>query len=52
MPDTSTKTAWEDADHKVSEAACGTPTENPGPDQHSPMDRPKPTQGKKEKKTE
>jgi hypothetical protein len=28
----------------------GTPTDNPGPDQHSPLDRPTPTQGKKRKK--
>jgi hypothetical protein len=35
--------AWEDADHKVSEAACGTPTDNPGPDQHIPWtDQPPP----------
>jgi hypothetical protein len=40
-------TAWEDVDHKVSEAALSTPTDNPGPDQHSPLDRPTPTQGKK-----
>jgi hypothetical protein len=46
-PDSSAQTAWEDADHKVSEAVRGTPTDNPGTDQHSPLDRPTPTQGKK-----
>jgi hypothetical protein len=30
--------------------ACGTPTNNPGPDQHSPLDRLTLTQGKKRKK--
>jgi hypothetical protein len=29
------QTAWEDAD-QVSFAVCGTPTDKPGPDQHSP----------------
>jgi hypothetical protein len=29
--------------------ACGTPTENLGPDQHSPLDRLTLTQGKKRK---
>jgi hypothetical protein len=38
--------AWEDAD-KVNKAVCSTSTDNPGPDQHSPLDRPTPTQGKK-----
>jgi hypothetical protein len=42
------QTAWEDAD-KVSSAAHGTSTGKPGPDQHSPLDRPTPTQGIKEK---
>jgi hypothetical protein len=50
LPDTSTQMAWKDADHKVSKAALGTPTDNPGPDQHSLLDRPTPTQGKKKKK--
>jgi hypothetical protein len=48
-PDTSAQMAWEDAEQKVSLAVHGTPTNNPGPDQHSPLDRPTPTQGKKEK---
>jgi hypothetical protein len=39
-----------EADHQVSQAACGSPTDNPGPDQHSPLDRPTPTQGKKKKR--
>jgi hypothetical protein len=47
--DTSAQMAWEDTHYKVSEAVHGTPTDNPGPDQHSPLDRPTPTQGKKEK---
>jgi hypothetical protein len=46
-PDGSTQTAWEDADHKVSATVHDPPTDNPGPDQHSPLDRPTPTQGKK-----
>jgi hypothetical protein len=41
--------AWEDTDHKMSKVAHGTPTDNPGPDQPSPQDRPTLTQGKKEK---
>jgi hypothetical protein len=49
LPDTSAQITWEDADHKMSKAACSTPTDNPGPDQHSPLDRPTPTQGKKKK---
>jgi hypothetical protein len=48
-PDTSSQTAWEDADHNMSEVACNTTTDNPGPDQYSPMDRLTPTQGKKKK---
>jgi hypothetical protein len=47
-PVTCTQTAWEDMD-KVSLAVCGTPTDNPRPDQHSPLDRPTPHLGKKEK---
>jgi hypothetical protein len=49
LPDASAQTAWEDADHRISYAAGSTPIDNPGPDQHSPLDRPTPTQGKKEK---
>jgi hypothetical protein len=30
--------------------ALDTPTDSPKPDQHNPLDRPTPTQGKKEKK--
>jgi hypothetical protein len=52
QPDASAQTAWENTDHKVSEVAHSTPTDNPGPDQHSPLDRPTPHPGKKEKKTE
>jgi hypothetical protein len=40
--------AWEDAD-QVSFVVCSTPTDKPGPEQHSPMDRPTSTRGKKEK---
>jgi hypothetical protein len=50
-PDGSAQITGEDANHKVSLAAHGTPTENPRPDQHSPLDRPNPNQGKKKKKT-
>jgi hypothetical protein len=32
--------------------ARGTPTDNPGPDQHSPLDRLTPTQEKKREKNE
>jgi hypothetical protein len=48
-PVTCPQMAWEDVDNKVSYVVCGTPTENPGPDQHKPLDRLTPTQGKKEK---
>jgi hypothetical protein len=41
-----TQMAWEDTE-KVSFLVHGTSTDNPGPDQHSPLDRPTPTQGKK-----
>jgi hypothetical protein len=34
----------------VSLAVCSTPTEKPGPDQHSPLDRPTSTQGEKRKR--
>jgi hypothetical protein len=47
-PDASAQTAWEDADHKVSLVVRSTLTDNPGPDQHSPLDRLTPTQGKRE----
>jgi hypothetical protein len=40
--------AWEVMD-QVSFAVCGSPTDKPGPEQHSPLDRPTPTWGKKEK---
>jgi hypothetical protein len=40
-PDASSQTAWEKQT---------TPTNNPGPDQHSPLERLTPTQEKKEKK--
>jgi hypothetical protein len=39
--------AWEDAD-KVSLAVCGIPTDNPGSEQHSPLDRLTSTRGKRE----
>jgi hypothetical protein len=41
-----TQMAWEDAD-KVSLAVHHIPTDNPGPEQHSPLDRQTHTQGKK-----
>jgi hypothetical protein len=47
LSDASAQTAWEDLDHKESKAAHSTPTNNPGPDQRSPLDKPTPTQGKK-----
>jgi hypothetical protein len=31
------------------QSGSGTATDNPGPDQYSPLDRPTPTQGKKKK---
>jgi hypothetical protein len=49
LPDASSHTTWEDADHEVSYVARRTPTDNPGPDQLSHLDRPTPTQGKKKK---
>jgi hypothetical protein len=49
LPDSSVQTAWEDVDHKVSEVARSTHTDNPGPDQHSPLDTPTSTQGKQKK---
>jgi hypothetical protein len=52
QPDASAQTTGEDTDHKVSEVACGTPTDKSGPDQHSPLVRPTPHPGKKEKKPE
>jgi hypothetical protein len=45
-PVTRAQTAWEDAD-QVSFAVRGTSTDNPGPDQHSPLDKPTSTWGKK-----
>jgi hypothetical protein len=39
-------TVWEDAD-QVSFAVHGTPTDKPGPEQHSPLDRQTSTGGKK-----
>jgi hypothetical protein len=45
-PDAHAQMAWEDVD-KVSLAVCSTPTKKPGPDQHSPLDRPTSTQRKK-----
>jgi hypothetical protein len=47
-PVTGAKTAWDDAD-QLSFTVRGTPTDKPGPEQHSPLDRPTSTQGKKEK---
>jgi hypothetical protein len=46
LPVTGTQMAWEDAD-QVSFVVCGTPTDLPGPEQHSPLDRPTSTRGKK-----
>jgi hypothetical protein len=40
------QTAWEVADH-VSFVVLGTPTDKPGPEQHSPLDRLTSTWGKK-----
>jgi hypothetical protein len=48
LPVTCAQKAWEDMD-KVSLVVRSTPTDNPEPDQHSPLDRPTSTQGKKEK---
>jgi hypothetical protein len=40
-PDTSAQMAWEDGPQgEVS--VCSTPTDDPGPDQYSPLDRPTP----------
>jgi hypothetical protein len=49
-PVTLAQTAWEDAD-QVSFVVCGTPTDKPGPELHSPLDRLTSTRGKKEKLT-
>jgi hypothetical protein len=45
-PVTCAQMAWEDVD-KVSLVVRGTPTDNPGPEQHSPLDRPTSIRGKK-----
>jgi hypothetical protein len=45
-PVTSAQKAWEDTD-QVSFAVCSTPTKKPGPEQHSLLDRPTSTWGKK-----
>jgi hypothetical protein len=42
------QTDWEDVD-QVSFTVSSIPTDKPGPEQHSPLDRPTSTQGKKEK---
>jgi hypothetical protein len=42
------QTAWENADQVIF-ALCGTPTDKPEPEQHSPLDRPTSTREKKEK---
>jgi hypothetical protein len=42
------QTAWEDT-YRVSFMVHGTPTEKPGPEQHSPLDRLTSTRGKKKK---
>jgi hypothetical protein len=46
LPVTRVHMAWEDVD-KVSLMVCSTPTDNPGSQQHSPLDRLNSTQGKK-----
>jgi hypothetical protein len=46
-PDTHTQTAWEDTE-KVSLVVRGTSTDKPGPEQHSPLDRPTPPGEKRE----
>jgi hypothetical protein len=48
-PIASVQTAWEDADQVPASWYRGTPTDKPGPAQHSPLDRPTSTRGKKEK---
>jgi hypothetical protein len=48
LPHARAQTAWEDTD-KVSLAVGGTPTDNPGPEQHGPLDRLTLTQGKKKR---
>jgi hypothetical protein len=48
-PEGSSQMSWDDADHKVSLAARGTPTDNPGPDQNSPLDKLITPKGKKKK---
>jgi hypothetical protein len=45
---TGTQKAWEDTD-QVRFTVRGTPTDKPGPEQHSPLDRPTSTWGEKEK---
>jgi hypothetical protein len=45
-PVTRAQTAWEEGD-KVSLVVCGTPTDIPGPDQHSPLDKLTSTREKK-----
>jgi hypothetical protein len=45
-PVTGAQRAWEDMD-QVSFMVCGTPTDKPGPEQHSPVDRLTSTRGKK-----
>jgi hypothetical protein len=47
-PVVSAQMAWEDVD-QVSFAVRGTLTDKPGPEQHSPLDRPTSTRGKKRK---
>jgi hypothetical protein len=47
-PVTGAQRAWEDVD-QVSFAVGSTPTDKPGPEQHSPLDRLTSTQGNKEK---
>jgi hypothetical protein len=46
LPVADAQKAWEDVD-QVSFVECGTPTDKPGPGQHSPLDRPTPTRGNK-----
>jgi hypothetical protein len=46
QPYAGTQMAWEDAD-QVSFTVCGTPTDKPGPEQHSPLDKLTSTRGKK-----
>jgi hypothetical protein len=46
LPVAGAQMAWEDAD-QVSFVVCSTPTDKPGPEQHSPLDRLTSTWGKK-----